>query len=118
MVTAYGKPIPVDGLQDHADAVAAARRLVELLDDHGTEPDVQCAASTPGSTSTPPKCAKRFQSQRSVPGNQVPISLNSLARRAADPDMLARYDRGIALDAIEMAENCEVFSRGACASAS
>lgn len=31
MVTSDGKPEPVDGHQDHADALAAARRLEELL---------------------------------------------------------------------------------------
>ena len=31
MVTSEGKPEPVDGLQDHADAVAAAMRLAELV---------------------------------------------------------------------------------------
>jgi hypothetical protein len=31
MVTSDGKPEPVDGLQDHADAAAAAIRLAELL---------------------------------------------------------------------------------------
>ncbi|WP_460599454.1 hypothetical protein [Flexivirga lutea] len=31
MVTSDGKPEPVDGQQDHADALAAARRLAELL---------------------------------------------------------------------------------------
>jgi hypothetical protein len=31
MVTSEGKPEPVDGLQDHADALAAAKRLHELL---------------------------------------------------------------------------------------
>ncbi|MBF4161597.1 hypothetical protein [Nocardioides acrostichi] len=32
MVTSDGKPEPVDGLQDHADALAAARRFEELLE--------------------------------------------------------------------------------------
>ncbi|WP_159794212.1 hypothetical protein [Puerhibacterium puerhi] len=50
MVTAEGKPEPVGGA-DHADAVAAARRLQELLDDRaaGDAPvgDVTCAPHVP-----------------------------------------------------------------------
>jgi hypothetical protein len=43
MVTSDGKPVPVDGLQDHADAVAAAKRLAAILDDeHGPASDVHC----------------------------------------------------------------------------
>jgi hypothetical protein len=46
MVTADGKPEPVDGAQDHADALAAARRLAEILDGHDTGvPEVSCAPS-------------------------------------------------------------------------
>lgn len=32
MVTSDGKPEPVDGLQDHADAFAAAKRAAEILE--------------------------------------------------------------------------------------
>lgn len=32
MVTSDGKPEPVDGMQDHADALAAAKRLAEVLE--------------------------------------------------------------------------------------
>jgi hypothetical protein len=32
MVTSEGKPEPVDGMQDHADALAAAKRLAEILE--------------------------------------------------------------------------------------
>lgn len=41
MVTSDGKPEPVDALQDHADALAAAKRLYEILG--GFEVDVACA---------------------------------------------------------------------------
>lgn len=46
MVTNDGKPEPVDGYQDHADALAAARRLGELLEQASSgqsESDVRCA---------------------------------------------------------------------------
>lgn len=45
MVTSEGKPEPVNRLQDHADAVAAAKRLQEMLTRSGGEPrsDVSCA---------------------------------------------------------------------------
>jgi hypothetical protein len=45
MVTSEGKPEPVNRLQDHADAVAAAKRLQEMLTRPGGEPgsDVSCA---------------------------------------------------------------------------
>lgn len=46
MVTSDGKPTPVDGLQDHADALAAAKRLAEILEAaHAGKPaptDVSC----------------------------------------------------------------------------
>lgn len=50
MVTSDGKPEPIDGLQDHADAVAAARRLEELLTAHASgavESDVVCRPHRP-----------------------------------------------------------------------
>jgi hypothetical protein len=49
MVTSDGKPEPVDGLQDHADAVAAAKRLDEILvlGVDAFEPDVTCAPHAP-----------------------------------------------------------------------
>ena len=45
MVTSDGKPEPVDGLQDHADALAAAKRLDEILGAgfEVFEADVTCA---------------------------------------------------------------------------
>lgn len=45
MVTSDGKPEPVDDLQDHADALAAAKRLDGILSDGlgGVEVDVACA---------------------------------------------------------------------------
>lgn len=45
MVTSDGKPEPIDGLQDHADALAAAKRLDEILRDgiESIEADVACA---------------------------------------------------------------------------
>jgi hypothetical protein len=48
MVTSDGKPEPVDGLQDHADALAAAKRLYEILSagPSGFEADVACAPQT------------------------------------------------------------------------
>ena len=48
MVTSDGKPEPVDGLQDHADALAAAKRLNEILSGGlgGFEVDVACAPQT------------------------------------------------------------------------
>lgn len=48
MVTSDGKPKPVDGLQDHADALAAAKRLDEILSGglRGFEVDVACAPQT------------------------------------------------------------------------
>jgi len=45
MVTADGKPEPVDGLQDQADALAAAKRLHEILSvgrSEGAVADVSC----------------------------------------------------------------------------
>lgn len=50
MVTSDGKPEPVDGLQDHADALAAARRFEELLEaaTHGEGAnDVTCDPQQP-----------------------------------------------------------------------
>lgn len=46
MVTGEGKPEPVDGLQDYADALSAARRLSEILagEDSGL-PEVCCSPS-------------------------------------------------------------------------
>jgi len=48
IVTSDGKPEPVDGLQDHADAVAAAKRLHEILSARPIlfEADVACAPQT------------------------------------------------------------------------
>jgi hypothetical protein len=43
LVSADGKPEPVDGHQDKADAVAAAKRLHELLVSHGALSDVRCS---------------------------------------------------------------------------
>lgn len=43
MVTSDGKPEAVDGFQDHADAVAAAKRLQEILASGSFESDVTCA---------------------------------------------------------------------------
>ncbi len=43
MVTGDGKPEAVDGFQDHADAVAAAKRFEEILASGSFEPDVTCA---------------------------------------------------------------------------
>jgi hypothetical protein len=51
MVTSEGKPEPVDGMQDHADALAAAKRLAEILDatHAGLSPpsDVSCLPHGP-----------------------------------------------------------------------
>lgn len=48
MVTSDGKPEPVDGLQDHADALAAAKRLHEILigGPNLFEADVACGPHT------------------------------------------------------------------------
>lgn len=50
MVTSDGKPEPIEGLQDHADAVAAARRLADMLT-AGSEgvfgSDVMCSPHVP-----------------------------------------------------------------------
>lgn len=45
-VSSDGKPEPVDGRQDHADAVAAARRLSEMLR-NGERSDVSCHPHLP-----------------------------------------------------------------------
>ena len=51
MVTSDGKPEPVDGRQDHADALAAAKRLAEILK------ALQGGASTPADVSCSPHSA-------------------------------------------------------------
>ena len=42
-MTSDGKPEAVDGFQDHADAVTAAKRLEEILAAGSFESDVTCA---------------------------------------------------------------------------
>jgi hypothetical protein len=101
MVTSEGKPEPVNRLQDHADAVAAAKRVQEMLAGQGgDEPssDVSCAphialnltvcrfskelSSRTAVTSADVRCLtvlSRRLSQRSV------ISFGTNALRSAQP---------------------------------